>query len=78
MRSLLIGWFVWAVVLRVIPASAGEACPPDALPQVFRTARSAADEPSGCPARVSALAGFVEAATFFPDERVVRAGSIVQ
>ncbi|MCA9905683.1 MAG: hypothetical protein KC547_17630 [Anaerolineae bacterium] len=40
-------------------------------PKIYRAYRESVDEPFGCPARVTAMDGFVEAATFSPDEQAL-------
>lgn len=42
-----------------------------APPQIYRAYREDTDAPFGCPARVSAIEGFVEAATYSPDEQAL-------
>lgn len=42
-----------------------------AEPKIFRAARPSLDEPFGCPARVGALDGFVEAPALSPDARAL-------
>lgn len=41
----------------------------NSVPTIYRSTRNTVDEPFSCPEQVSAITGFVEAATFSADER---------